>query len=70
MANLEDFEDDTFGVGTYTFGYGDEDLTVNYEFTGDVSVNEVAEHLRRFLLASSWGEKTVRDIGKALTENE
>ena len=67
MANLEDTD---FESGIYTFEYGDKGMTVRYEFTGDVCVSEIAEHLRRFLLASSWGEKTVRDIGKALAENE
>lgn len=37
-----------------SYRYGDE--SIDYEFSADLTIDEFAEHLRRFMAACSWTE--------------
>lgn len=43
-----------------TYRYGDE--SVVYEFPADLTIDEFAEHLRRFMAACSWTEGQIDSV--------
>ena len=40
----------------YKLQYTDGETVVDYEFSADLTIDEFAEHLRRFMAACSWTE--------------
>jgi len=41
----------------FSYKYGDE--AVDYEFSADITIDEFAEKLRRFMAACSWTDKQI-----------
>ena len=46
----------------YILQYIDDDNKISYEFSADVFINDLANNLKRFLLACGWKESNLKNI--------